>query len=77
MPCVHRIEGVKICIYADDENPPHFHVRSGDSNAKIRIGTLQIMRGEITRSDYAKVVDWAARNQELLDATWREYNERD
>jgi hypothetical protein len=41
MPCVKRIGGVKICIYADDENPPHFHVRSAESNAKIRIDTLQ------------------------------------
>jgi hypothetical protein len=53
MPCVQRLGGVKVYIYADDENPPHFHVRSAESNAKIRIDNLQIMRGEIKRSEYA------------------------
>lgn len=68
---------MKLYIYADDENPPHFHVRSADSNAKVRIDDLQIMRGEIRRAEYARVVEWAAARQEWLMERWREYNERD
>ena len=77
MPCVQRLGGVKVYIYADDENPPHFHVRSAESNAKIRIDNLQIMRGEIKRSEYAIVVEWAATRQEWLLQKWSEFNERD
>jgi hypothetical protein len=42
MPCIERLGGVKLYIYADDENPPHFHVRSGDSNAKVRIEAFRL-----------------------------------
>lgn len=77
MPCIERLGGVKLYIYADDENPPHFHVRSANSNAKVRIDDLQIMRGEIRRAEYARVVEWAAERQEWLLEKWREYNERD
>jgi hypothetical protein len=34
MPYVQRLGGVKVYIYADDENPPHFHVRSAESNGR-------------------------------------------
>lgn len=77
MPCIERLGGVKLYIYADDENPPHFHVRSADSNAKVRVEDLQIMRGEIRRAEYARVVEWATGRQEWLLEKWREYNERD
>jgi hypothetical protein len=35
------------------------------------------MRGEIKRSEYAIVVEWAASCQERLLQKWSEFNERD
>ncbi len=77
MPCIKRLGGVKVYVFADDENPPHFHVRSADSNAKIRIDNLQIMRGTIKTAEYARIVEWAATCQDWLVEKWNEYNERD
>jgi hypothetical protein len=79
MPSIHRLDNVTIYVYADDEAPPHFHIRGPNSDAKIAIETLQVMRGEYRRSDLAQVIEWAAEpvNQALLRAKWKEFNERD
>ena len=79
MPSIHRLANVTIYIYADDEAPPHFHIRGPNSNAKIEIETLRVMRGEYRRSDLAEAVEWARHesSQTLLRAKWKEYNERD
>jgi hypothetical protein len=78
MPSIHRLDNVTIYIYADDDDgPPHFHIRGPDSDAKIAIETLQLMRGEYGRKDLAQAIAWAADNQALLRAKWKELNERD
>jgi hypothetical protein len=77
MPTVQRLTNVKICIYADDHAPPHFHVRGVHTDIQINIETLQIMRGHYRPVDLAEAITWAATNQATLRAKWREYNERD
>jgi hypothetical protein len=59
--------------------PPHFHVRTPDGEAQIRIDTLEIIRGEIDRKDFAVALEWASeeQNRAALSAEWRRLNERD
>jgi hypothetical protein len=79
MPTIVRLGNSKICIYADDHNPPHFNLRGPNSNANINILTLEIMRGGASRTDLAEAREWANRAgnmQALLDA-WSRLNERE
>jgi hypothetical protein len=69
--------GAAIYVYADDHAPPHFHVRGRESNAQVRIDTLEVMAGVITRGDRTEAMAYGADNRELLLAKWREFNERD
>jgi uncharacterized protein DUF4160 len=48
-----------------------------NTNAVIDIETLRVTRGTYTRRDLAEAIAWAANNQGLLQAKWREINERD
>lgn len=64
-------------MYADDHAPPHFHLVGPDSNAMVRLGTLEVLRGVADRRDLADAVSWAARNAVMLEAEWRKLNERD
>jgi uncharacterized protein DUF4160 len=77
MPSIHRLANVTIYIYADDHAPPHFHILGPNSDAKIEIETLRVMRGEYRPSDLAQAIAWAADNLPLLRAKWKEFNERD
>lgn len=77
MPRIHRLANVTIYIHADDHAPPHFHVSGPNSNVQVEIETLRVMRGEYLRSDLAHAIAWAADNQALLRAKWKEFNERD
>ena len=69
---------MRIYIYADDHNPPHFHVATPDHDALIRISDLEVLQGQITRKTLDLVRAWAADEENLrsLRATWERLNER-
>jgi len=77
MPCIFRDGKLALYIYADDHTPPHFHIRSPDSNAQVEIETLEMMRGNASRADLEKAIEWSLANREHLRDKWREFNERD
>jgi len=71
------MSGAAIYIYADDYTPPHFHVRGTHSNAQVRIDTLEVTAGTISRRDRSEAIAYATVNRDLLIEKWREFNERD
>lgn len=77
MPTIHRLSGSKICIYADDHEPPHFHLLGPGWSGVIGIDGLEIRRGAIPRRDYLEAVAWAAANKAVLLREWKRLNERD
>jgi hypothetical protein len=47
MPEISRFFGIIITMYYSDHQPPHFHVRYGDSKAQITIETISILNGTL------------------------------
>ena len=78
MPIIVRLGNLKIHVFADDHNPPHFHVTSSDHAALIRISDLAVLQGQITRKSLDLVLEWASKeqNRQLLESEWRRLNER-
>ena len=78
MPTIQRFLGFKVCMYADDENPPHVHVLSADWEAKIRLDDLEVIAGEIDRRALEIFRRWAseAGTAGMLRARWSALNER-
>lgn len=74
MPTIARIGGINIQIFADDHNPPHFHVVSSEDEALVAIATLKIIRGSLRRRDLELALDWARRNAEELERVWNSLN---
>jgi len=70
MPEVSRFFGIVIFMYYDDHNPPHFHVRYGESKAIIGIKSLNILRGQLGKRACKKVMDWAEINRSALAKNW-------
>ena len=53
-------------MYWDEHNPPHFHVKYGDSTASINIKTLELMEGKLSHRALALILDWAELHQQEL-----------
>lgn len=72
MPVILRERGLAFCIYTDDHNPAHIHVR-GDGEAKINIGTKRagVVWNKGLSPRYIKIaLDVVNRERALLLKAW-------
>ena len=79
MPEIVRLTNSKICMYADDHLPPHFHLRGPGWQASVDLTTLAVTAGRVPRRDLEEALRWVrvAENRALLSFEWRRLNERD
>jgi hypothetical protein len=71
MATIARIGNLKIQIYAEDHNPPHFHVVAPDHEAMIALADLSILRGSLRATDYRIVRERAFENRRFLEDGWK------
>ena len=74
VPTVHRIGAIRICIYLDDHNPPHFHALLGNDGVAIKIADRTVLAGSLPARALRVVLDWAESNQDLLATAWGEHH---
>jgi hypothetical protein len=69
MPEICRFFGIVIAMFADDHNPPHFHVKYGDYRAIFTIDK-GVIKGEIPVRVANLVSAWMAIHKNELLANW-------
>ncbi|MBX3578490.1 MAG: DUF4160 domain-containing protein [Rhizobiaceae bacterium] len=69
-----RLGRILIQIFADDHNPPHFHVTTPDHEALVLISDLSVLVGRIDRRSLDAARAWAAENRTLLEHEWTRLN---
>lgn len=74
MPTIARIGNIKVQVFADDHNPPHFHVVTPDGEALVSIAGLRILRGDLRRKDFDAVIEWANQNLDTIEDAWHSLN---
>jgi len=75
MATLIRLPKSKLTIYADDHNPPHFHVLANDgSEALIDLASLGVTDGTVRPAVLKEALAWASQNVALLATTWKELN---
>jgi len=47
MPEISRFLGIKIFMYFNEHNPPHFHVEYNEFKASIDIRTFGVIEGKV------------------------------
>ena len=69
-----RINGLKIEMYHNDHNPPHFHVKSncGTIDATFKLDDCSLLNGEISRADYQRIKYFFDSKKEILVKFWEE-----
>ena len=76
MPTIQRFGAAKLCMYADDHHPPHFHIVGPDFQVLVRIADLVVLQGEARPNQIAAAMAWARAHHNLLARRWTELNER-
>ncbi len=76
-----RVRNMKIEIYSNDHNPPHFHVKSNDRSidATFRLDDCALLNGEIGSKD-KKRIEAFFNNQEaqtLMREMWNKSKPND
>jgi hypothetical protein len=61
--------GIVIAMFADDHNPPHFHIKYGDYQAVYTIDR-GIIKGEIPIKAAKLVSGWVELHRDELFANW-------
>ncbi len=70
MPEISRFYGIVIGMFYEDHRPPHFHVRSGEHQAVVRIADLVLVEGHLPPRALALVVEWAEQHRAELMRNW-------
>jgi hypothetical protein len=71
VPTIARFDGITITMYFDDHHPPHFHARTAEHSAKIRIDTLRVIASSLPGRDLRRILAWAELHQKALERNWR------
>jgi hypothetical protein len=77
MPEVARFDSCKVCMYADDHCPPHFHIRGRGWDVSVDLQSFDIMKGEGDTVAIEQALEWARANQAQLYSEWGRLNERE
>jgi hypothetical protein len=70
MPVISIFEGIKIEMYYDDHNPPHFHATYGGRLAIISIKQCCVIKGSLPSKQLLKVLKWNNDKQSELIKNW-------
>ena len=70
MPEICRFLGIVITMYYNDHDPPHFHVRYGESRATFAIDALKLLDGQLPPRVVGLVGEWAALHRFELRRNW-------
>jgi hypothetical protein len=69
-PRLSEFYGVKVYMYWEDHNPPHFHAEYAGMEAVISIDPIHVLAGIVPPRVISLVLEWAAMHQIELRACW-------
>jgi hypothetical protein len=70
MPEISRFLGIKISIYYEEHNPPHFHAKYGNDKAVFTIKELKLIQGKLSPRVKSLVLEWADLHRDELLEDW-------
>ena len=76
MPTLLNEDGFKFFFYANEHDPMHIHVMSSDGFAKIELGTLRVVKGNMPPGVLKRAVKIAAEHNLEFERKWDEFFNR-
>ena len=70
MPELCHFYGIRITLYFDDHEPPHFHATYAGDTASIAIASGDVIAGGLPRRAGKLVEEWRHQHADELAAAW-------
>jgi len=70
MPTISQFYGIKIYIFFDDHNQPHFHAYYAEHEVEIAIKTGKVIGGKLPPRATKLVADWMKKYKMELLENW-------
>jgi hypothetical protein len=70
MPEISRFLGIKIKMFYNEHNPPHFHAFYGDFKATFSIYTGQMIEGDFPSKQQIFIAAWTLMHLDELMNNW-------
>lgn len=70
MPEISLFYGIRVTMYYEDHNPPHFHVEYAGNKAIIDILNASVLRGALPNKQLKLVLAWCVLHQDELMQNW-------
>ncbi len=70
MPTISVFYGIVIAMFFNDHDPPHFHARYAEFDARIAIATGDPLDGELPACAARLVKQWAELHRDELAEDW-------
>ena len=70
VPEISLFGGIRVTMYYNDHNPPHFHAEYNGMNAVVDIQNGYVIEGALPRRQLKLVLAWAELHQDELMQNW-------
>jgi len=70
MPEISLFYGIRITMYFDDHNPPHFHAEYAGYKALINIDEANVLKGFLPSKQLKLVLAWCEFHKDELMQNW-------
>lgn len=70
MPEISLFGGIRITMYYDDHNPPHFHAEYAGNKALVDIQNGYVIAGALPNRQLKYVLAWAEMHKDELMQNW-------
>lgn len=70
MPEISLFYGIRVTMYYDDHNPPHFHAEYNGNKAIVDICNARIIKGALPSRQLKLVLAWCVIHQDELMQNW-------
>ena len=62
--------GIRVTMYYDDHNPPHFHAEYNGYSALIEISKARVIKGNLPSRQLKLILAWCVLHQDELMQNW-------
>ena len=70
MPEISLFYGIRVTMYYDDHNPPHFHAEYNGNKALIEIDGARVIKGALPSRQLKLILAWCVLHQDELMQNW-------
>ena len=70
MPEISLFYGIRVTMYYDDHNPPHFHAEYNGNKAIIGIDEAKVIKGALPSRQLKLILAWCVLHQDELMQNW-------